>query len=141
MTRCPHNRADPRMCPECRDIRLGLRAAPVTAVARAIARQATADQGLVAPPDLDVMLAASADLLQVLARAGFVVVRQRDAQHLVHVAEGLTELRAAVLVRVSDALAEAPRLQLVSRNAVPPDGSMHDHETEGQPPLTDPSPG
>ncbi|WP_214327870.1 hypothetical protein [Nonomuraea sediminis] len=141
---CPHSSADPRLCPDCRAERLG----PVPVddaddadeVALALADVVAPDRHI-EPGQVDYALAAAADLHRVLGAAGYVVLRQDDARKLLQAAHSKDRPDPAVLLRVSEALAEAPRLRLIGANAVPPDSLERDHDGGNSTPLNNPPTG
>lgn len=133
---CPHGSADPALCLECR------RARPPD-LAHELA-DAIAPGRLVEPGEVDHALLLSADLQRVMTHVGRVALLVEDATLLLRAARRGGRVDPAVMVRVSEAIADAHAGmsdRLTGAFAVPPAEPDSDHEGEETTTmLTDSSP-
>ena len=115
MTRpCPHGSADPRMCPDCRAQRR----------ADAAVRDRVAEPG-----EVDHALMLTQDLQRHMGRAGCIALTVEDGTQLLRAARRAGRLDPGLLLRVSEAIAEALAAMplRLAANALPPDESEDDH--------------
>ncbi|NJP93938.1 hypothetical protein HCN51_31640 [Nonomuraea sp. FMUSA5-5] len=130
--RRPHDCEDPGRCLICRR-------ASSSGLAHELA-DAIAPGRATGPGEVDHALILSADLQRVMSHVGRVALLVEDASLLLRAARRAGRIDPAVMVRVSEAIADAHAAmsgRLTGANAVPPDASESDHGDK-QPQLTDP---
>lgn len=124
---CPHGSADPHMCPDCRTERLSGR--PVTPLADVVTllTEATGPAPMLEQDHPDHAKTLAADLQHLCGRIGWSAIPTEDLRALVRSAVYGVPPHTDVIMRASEALAEAPELYVISSNAVPPDANSDDH--------------
>ncbi|WP_219512840.1 hypothetical protein [Nonomuraea ceibae] len=125
--RCDHRSADPKMCADCRDERLHGRPVPPLADVVALLADTTPPAAtggpvpMIDPTHADYARTLSADLQHLCGRIGWSALPTEDLRALVRSAVYGVPPASDVIVRVSEALAEAPELRLVRPTDVQPD--------------------